>query len=59
MNTGAAIGKWAYWIMAYNILLAIAIGFVAGYVARRLLKFAEQRYINTSLVKNIIFTFYY
>ncbi len=43
MNTGAAIGKWAYWIMAYNILLAIVIGFVAGYIARKLLKYSEQR----------------
>ncbi|KAI8047734.1 Cation/H+ exchanger [Gilbertella persicaria] len=43
MNTGAAIGKWAYWIMAYNILLSFVIGFVVGYVARKLLKFAEQR----------------
>lgn len=43
MDTGAAIGKWAYWIMAYNILLSIVIGGVVGYIARKVLKFAEQR----------------
>lgn len=43
MNTGAAIGKWAYWIMGYNVLLSCIIGFVAGYVARKLLKYSEQR----------------
>ncbi|KAI7890666.1 Sodium/hydrogen exchanger family-domain-containing protein [Mucor mucedo] len=43
MNTGAAIGKWAYWIMCYNVLLSCIIGFVAGYVARKLLKYSEQK----------------
>ncbi|CEP08860.1 hypothetical protein [Parasitella parasitica] len=43
MDVGPAIGKWAYWIMAYNILLSIVIGFVAGYIARKLLKYAEQK----------------
>lgn len=43
MDTGAAIGKWAYWIMAYNILLSIVIGGVVGYIARKVLKYAEQR----------------
>jgi NhaP-type Na+/H+ or K+/H+ antiporter len=43
MNTGPAIAKWAYWTMAYNVLMSIAIGLVAGYVARKLLKYAEQR----------------
>ncbi|KAI7906455.1 Sodium/hydrogen exchanger family-domain-containing protein [Cokeromyces recurvatus] len=43
MNVGSAIGKWAYWTMAYNILLSIIIGFVAGYIARKLLKYAEQK----------------
>ncbi|KAI9004848.1 Sodium/hydrogen exchanger family-domain-containing protein [Phycomyces nitens] len=43
MNTGAAIGKWAYWVVCYQILLSIVIGFVVGYVARKLLKIAEKR----------------
>lgn len=43
MSTGAAIGKWAYWIMCYNVLLSCVIGFVAGYIARKLLKLSEQR----------------
>jgi hypothetical protein len=43
MSPGAAIGKWAYWIMAYNVLLSIIIGFVVGYIARKMLKFAEQK----------------
>jgi NhaP-type Na+/H+ or K+/H+ antiporter len=43
MPTGSAIGKWAYYIMAYEILLSIIIGFVVGYVARKLLKIAEKK----------------
>ncbi|KAL0084383.1 Sodium/hydrogen exchanger family-domain-containing protein [Phycomyces blakesleeanus] len=43
MDVGPAIGKWAYWTVCYQILLSIAIGFVVGYVARKLLKFAETR----------------
>ncbi|CAO3637853.1 unnamed protein product [Mucor fragilis] len=43
MDVGPAIGKWAYWIMAYNVLLSIVIGLVVGFVARKLLKYAEQR----------------
>lgn len=43
MNVGPAIGKWAYWIMAYNVLLSIVIGLIAGYIARKLLKYAEQK----------------
>lgn len=44
MSVGPAIGKWAYYVMAYNVLLSILIGFVAGYVARKLLKYSEQKY---------------
>lgn len=40
---GEAIGKWFYLNIAYNIILSCIIGFVAGYVAKRLLKFAEGR----------------
>lgn len=43
MPTGTAIGKWAYYIMAYEVLLSIVIGFVVGYVARKLLKLAETK----------------
>ncbi|KAI8979644.1 Sodium/hydrogen exchanger family-domain-containing protein [Mycotypha africana] len=43
MDVGPAIGKWAYWIMAYNVLLAIVIGFIAGFIARKLLKYAVER----------------
>ncbi|OBZ85176.1 putative Na(+)/H(+) antiporter C3A11.09 [Choanephora cucurbitarum] len=47
METGSAIGKWAYWIMAYNVLLSVVIGFAVGYIARKLLKFAElKRFID-------------
>ncbi|GAA5805596.1 hypothetical protein HPULCUR_011116 [Helicostylum pulchrum] len=42
-STGAAIGKWAYWIMGYNVILSCIIGFAAGYVARKLLQLSEQR----------------
>lgn len=41
MNTGAAIGKWFYWIMAFDILLSIVVGFIVGYVARKLLRFCK------------------
>lgn len=43
MDIGPAIGKWAYWIMAFNILLSVVIGFVVGYIARKLLKYCEQK----------------
>ncbi|CAO3590794.1 unnamed protein product [Absidia cylindrospora] len=43
MPVGSAIGKWAYYIMAYDILLSVVIGFIVGYVARKLLRFAEER----------------
>ncbi|GAA5811230.1 hypothetical protein MFLAVUS_004662 [Mucor flavus] len=42
-SAGAAIGKWAYWIMGYNVILSCIIGFAAGYVARKLLQLSEQR----------------
>ncbi|KAF7728838.1 hypothetical protein EC973_005464 [Apophysomyces ossiformis] len=45
MNVGPAVGKWAYWILAYEVLLSIVIGFVVGFIARKLLKFAETRKI--------------
>ncbi|KAH8555565.1 Sodium/hydrogen exchanger family-domain-containing protein [Umbelopsis sp. PMI_123] len=43
MPTGQAIGKWFYWILAFQILLSIVIGFVVGFIARKALKFAEQK----------------
>ncbi|KAI9276007.1 Sodium/hydrogen exchanger family-domain-containing protein [Sporodiniella umbellata] len=43
MSTGAAIGKWFYWIMAFDILLSIVVGFVVGHVARKLLKYCEKK----------------
>jgi hypothetical protein len=43
MPVGQAIGKWFYWILAFQILLSIVIGFVVGFVARKALKFAEQK----------------
>lgn len=43
MPTGQAIGKWFYWVIAFEILLSIVIGFAVGYVARKLIQFAERR----------------
>jgi sodium/hydrogen antiporter len=43
MPTGEAIGKWFYWILAFQILLSTIIGFVVGFIARKALKFAEQK----------------
>lgn len=45
MDVGPAIGKWFYWIMAFQVLLSVVIGFVVGYVARRLLQYVENRYV--------------
>ncbi|KAJ2786029.1 hypothetical protein GGI15_001737 [Coemansia interrupta] len=41
-STGHAVGKWFYWIWCYNILLSVVIGIVIGYVARKLLRWAES-----------------
>ncbi|RKP10506.1 Sodium/hydrogen exchanger family-domain-containing protein [Thamnocephalis sphaerospora] len=38
-----AVGEWFYAVWAYQILLSIVIGAVVGYVARKLLYFAESR----------------
>jgi len=43
MPTGQAMGKWFYWILAFQILLSIVIGFVVGFIARKALKYAEQK----------------
>ncbi|ORX50878.1 hypothetical protein DM01DRAFT_1408872 [Hesseltinella vesiculosa] len=43
MPVGPAIGEWAYHVLVYEILLSIVIGFVVGYVARKLLKLAETK----------------
>ncbi|CAG8499918.1 11164_t:CDS:10 [Funneliformis mosseae] len=43
MPPGEAIGKWVYFILGYQIVLSIIIGFIIGYVARKLLYFAEAR----------------
>jgi NhaP-type Na+/H+ or K+/H+ antiporter len=43
LPTVQAIGKWFYWILAFQILLSIVIGFVVGFVARKALKYAEQK----------------
>ncbi|KAJ2842002.1 hypothetical protein IWW36_006067, partial [Coemansia brasiliensis] len=41
-DTGEAIGTWIYATWAYEILLSVAIGILAGYIARKALKFAEN-----------------
>ncbi|KAG0169125.1 hypothetical protein DFQ30_003944 [Apophysomyces sp. BC1015] len=42
-TTTQALSQWVWWIMGYEILFSIVIGFAAGYAARKMLKFAEQR----------------
>ncbi|KAI8867515.1 hypothetical protein GQ42DRAFT_55122 [Ramicandelaber brevisporus] len=42
-STGHAIAKWFYAVWAYQILLSIVIGVVVGYVARKVVRFAESR----------------
>ncbi|KAJ1642443.1 hypothetical protein LPJ64_005717, partial [Coemansia asiatica] len=41
-STGHAMGRWFYWTWCYNILLSVVIGIVVGYVARKLLRWAES-----------------
>ncbi|KAI9343710.1 Cation/H+ exchanger [Pilaira anomala] len=44
MNTvGEAIFKWSWWIMGYQIGFSIIIGFVVGFIARKILRFSEER----------------
>ncbi|KAJ1920626.1 hypothetical protein H4219_001184 [Mycoemilia scoparia] len=38
-----AMAKWFYWIWAFEILLSIVIGIVVGYIARKVLYFAQDR----------------
>ncbi|CAO3648007.1 unnamed protein product [Cunninghamella echinulata] len=42
-STSTALAKWTFSIMIYNIGFSVVIGFIAGHVARKLLKFAQQR----------------
>ncbi|ORE13353.1 Sodium/hydrogen exchanger [Rhizopus microsporus] len=42
-STSEAIYKWAWGIMGYDIGLSIIIGFVTGYMARKLLRLSEER----------------
>ncbi|KAL1921827.1 uncharacterized protein VTP21DRAFT_10469 [Calcarisporiella thermophila] len=42
-SVGEAIGRWMYMVLLYQIALSIVIGFVVGYVARKLLYYAKQR----------------
>ncbi|KAI9306952.1 Cation/H+ exchanger [Cunninghamella echinulata] len=42
-STSTALAKWTFSIMIYNIGFSVVIGFLAGHVARKLLKFAQQR----------------
>nr|CAG8440996.1 13660_t:CDS:10 [Entrophospora candida] len=38
-----ALGKWVYYIMIYQILLSVVIGFVIGYIGRKVIYWAFQR----------------
>ncbi|KAG9299546.1 hypothetical protein G9A89_020717 [Geosiphon pyriformis] len=42
-TTGAAIAKWIYFVCLYEIVLSCIIGFVVGYIARKVLYFSETR----------------
>ncbi|KAK0553879.1 hypothetical protein OC846_000746 [Tilletia horrida] len=42
-SIGDEVGKWFYAVLVYQILLAIAYGFVIGFVARKTLRWAEER----------------
>ncbi|CAD6898961.1 unnamed protein product [Tilletia controversa] len=42
-SVGEEIGRWAYGVLVYQILLSIAYGTVIGFVARKTLRWAEER----------------
>lgn len=42
-TVGDAILKWSWWIMGYEIGFSIIIGFLVGFVARKILRFSEER----------------
>jgi NhaP-type Na+/H+ or K+/H+ antiporter len=44
-SASEAIFKWSWYIMGYEIGFSIVIGFAVGYVARKILKFSEKRYV--------------
>lgn len=46
MPAGEAWVRWTLEVMLYQIALSIFIGFVTGFLARKLLRLAHDRYIN-------------
>ncbi|EIW72414.1 hypothetical protein TREMEDRAFT_36687 [Tremella mesenterica DSM 1558] len=42
-SVGGAIAEWIYNVILYQILLSVVIGAIIGFVARKILKFAEAR----------------
>ncbi|KAL1924214.1 uncharacterized protein VTP21DRAFT_7249 [Calcarisporiella thermophila] len=42
-SVGEAIGRWIYMVLLYQIALSIVIGFIVGFVARKLLYYARKR----------------
>ncbi|KAI8379574.1 Cation/H+ exchanger [Radiomyces spectabilis] len=43
MPTAAAVTKWMTVVVLYQICFSVVIGFIVGYVARKLLRYAEER----------------
>lgn len=41
--TATALNEWTLHVMLYEICFSVVLGFVAGYVARKLLKFAQKK----------------
>lgn len=42
-TVGGAIAEWIYNILLFEILLSVILGAFIGYVARKVLKYCEQR----------------
>ncbi|CAO3641127.1 unnamed protein product [Cunninghamella blakesleeana] len=60
-STKTALVKWTFSIMIYNIGFSIIIGFISGYIARKLLQYAQKKKIidhESFLVFTIAFTFF-
>ncbi|KAI9025363.1 Cation/H+ exchanger [Phycomyces nitens] len=43
MSIGPAMQKWTFFVLGYQILFSVVLGFVAGYLARKGLQFAESK----------------
>jgi NhaP-type Na+/H+ or K+/H+ antiporter len=63
-TVGEAILKWSWWIIGYEIGFSIVIGFLVGFVARKILRYSEERYckyyiFHDSVIMHILIHVFY